>query len=200
MIVALYNSMKNVAIIDDNASERLILRGFLEELSYEVVAEGASGDDALGIVRDKSPDVVIMDVKMPGKDGIEATAELIEQCPVPVVLLTAHDDDETIVRGAKCGAMGYLVKPINCEDLKPVIEVAISRFAEFQNLRKENDSLKDTLDARKVTEKAKGLLMEKEGLSEHEAFARIQKISMDKRQSMKEIAEVLILALDSKSV
>ncbi len=189
--------MKNVAIIDDNASERLILRGFLEDMSYEVVAEGESGDDALKIVTENSPDIVIMDVKMPGKDGIEATKELLANSPVPVVLLTAHDDDDTIARGARCGAMSYLVKPINAEDLKPVMEVAISRFKEFEDLRKENDSLKDTLEARKITEKAKGLLMEKEGLTEHEAFSRIQKISMDRRQSMQEIAEVLILALDN---
>lgn len=191
--------MKNVVIIDDNASERLILRGFLEELSYVVVAEGESGLDALGLVKQHNPDIIIMDVKMPGKDGIEATAELTEHSPVPVVLLTAHDDDETIARGAESGAMSYLVKPINSEDLKPVMEVALSRFKEFKDLRKENTDLKDTLEARKVTEKAKGLLMEKDGLTELEAFSRIQKISMDKRKSMKEIAEVIILALDSKS-
>ena len=191
--------MKNIVIIDDNASERLILRGFLEDLSYDVVAEGESGNDALRLVREYSPDIIIMDVKMPGKDGIEATAELTAECPVPVVLLTAHDDDETIARGASSGAMSYLVKPINSEDLKPVMEVAVSRFKEFKDLRKENTDLKDTLEARKITEKAKGLLMEKEGLSEFEAFSRIQKISMDKRKSMREIAEVIILALDSKS-
>lgn len=188
--------MRRIAIVDDNPTERLVLKGFIEDAGFTLVAEGASGTEALGICRLKSPDLLIMDVKMPGKDGIEAAEEIGRCCPTPIVLLTGCDDDETIKRAAEAGVMAYLVKPVRAEEIAPSVELAISRFSEFTALRKENEDLKNTLQARKLIEKAKGLLMEREGISETESFARIRKISMDKRKSMAEVAEVIIMAFD----
>jgi|SRR3990170_1372159 len=188
--------MRRIAIVDDNPTERLVLKGFIEDAGFILVAEGASGAEALGICRLNSPDLLIMDVKMPGKDGIEAAEEISRCCPTPIVLLTGCDDEETIKRAADAGVMAYLMKPVRGEEIAPAVELAISRFSEFTALRKENEDLKNTLQARKLIEKAKGLLMEREGMSETESFARIRKISMDKRKSMAEVAEVIIMAFD----
>ncbi|MBI2400804.1 MAG: response regulator [Deltaproteobacteria bacterium] len=188
--------MRKIAIVDDNPTERLVLKGFIEDAGFTLVAEGSDGTQALEICRLNSPDLLIMDVKMPGKDGIEAAEEIGRCCPTPIVLLTGCDDDETIRRAAEAGVMGYLMKPVRGEEIAPSVELAISRFSEFTALRKENEDLKNTLQARKLIEKAKGLLMEREGLSETESFTRIRKISMDKRKSMAEVAEVIIMAFD----
>lgn len=188
--------MRRIAVVDDNPSERLVLKGLLEDAGLDLVAEGVDGSEAVKICRLKSPDLLIMDVKMPVKDGIEAALEISRDCPTPIVLLTGCDDEETVRRAADAGVMAFLVKPVRAEELGPAIELAISRFQEFTALRKENEDLKKTLQARKVIEKAKGLLMEREGMSETEAFARIRKISMDKRKAMAEVAEVIIMAFD----
>jgi response regulator NasT len=161
--------MRKIAVVDDNPSERLVLKGFLEDAGLTLVAEGTDGTQALEICR---------------------------LCPTPIVLLTGCDDEETIKRAAEAGVMGYLMKPVRAEEIAPSVELAISRFSEFTALRKENEDLKNTLQARKLIEKAKGLLMEREGLSETESFTRIRKISMDKRKSMAEVAEVIIMAFD----
>jgi two-component system, response regulator PdtaR len=191
-------AMKNLAIIDDNASERFVLKGLVEAGGFRVIAEGGNGLEAVNICRDRSPDLVIMDVKMPLRDGIEAAAEINRQYQIPVVLLTARDDEETVRRAASAGVMAYLVKPIRQEELIPAVELAISRSLELRILKKENQDLKRALQERKVIEKAKGLLMEKKKISEEEAFSRIRSISMDKRKSMAEIAEVIILALEKE--
>jgi len=191
-------AMKNLAIIDDSASERLVLKGLIETGGFRVIAEGGNGLEAVNICREKSPDLVIMDVKMPIRDGIEAAAEINRQYQIPVVLLTARDDEETVRRAASAGVMAYLVKPVRLEELIPAVELAISKSIEFKTLKKENEDLKKALQGRKVIEKAKGLLMEKKKISEEEAFSRIRRISMDKRKSMTEIAEVIILALEKE--
>lgn len=190
----------NLAIIDDDVSERIVLKGFAGESGFNVVAEGANGEEAIEICRSKAPDLIIMDVKMPIKDGIEAAYDINRLCPTPVVLLTARNDEETIRRAAEAGVMAYLMKPVRQEELVPAIELAFLRFLEFKMLRKENSELKSALQARKTLEKAKGLLMERENIPEGEAFSRIRKISMDKRKSMTEIAEVIILAFEKKQV
>ena len=189
-------AMKNIAIVDDDASSRFVIRGFVEEAGLKVVAEGENGVEAVEICRTKRPDVVLMDINMPVKDGIEAAAEIGRECPTPVILLTARDDEATVKRAAGAGVMAYLVKPVREEELLPAIELAVSRFREFRLLREENTELKGALAARKTIEKAKGLLMARESLSEGEAFSRIRKIAMDKRKSMAEIAEVIILAFE----
>ena len=189
--------MKNIAIIDDEPSIRLVLRGFLEEAGFNVVAEAGDGVDALRICESVEPDLILMDVQMEKMSGIEATREISAKCPTPVILLTACDDKETIERAVEAGVMAYLVKPIKEEDLLPAISVAASRFGEYKLLRDEVKDLKDSIKIRKLVERAKGLLMDREGLSEDEAFNRIRRVSMDKRISMGEVAEVLIVSLES---
>lgn len=189
---------KKIIIIDDNSDQRLVLKGLLIDIGCEVIGEGKSGLEAVELMHRLSPDVVLMDVKLPGMDGIEAAMAINKLKPIPVILLTAKKDEETIKRAVEAGVMAYLVKPVREEDLLPAIELATTRFAEFQTVRKENIDLKETIEARKVIERAKGLLMEKEGLSERDAFSRIQKLSMDRRRSMKEIAEILIAALEGR--
>lgn len=189
--------MKRIAVVDDNASERLVLKGFIEAAGFELAAEGINGLEAIEICRSTRPDLLILDVRMPVKDGIEAAREISRSFPTPIVLLTADEDDETVRRAAEAGVMAYLMKPVRAEHISPAIEFAISNFNEIKALKDENENLKKTLEGRKIVSKAKGLLMEKEGLSEREAFARIRKISMDKRKSMAEIAEVLIMAFEN---
>jgi len=174
------------------------LKGLLTDIGCEVIGEGKSGLEAVELLQKLSPDAILMDVKLPGMDGIEAAMAINKLKPTPVILLTAKKDEETIKRAVEAGIMAYLVKPIREEDLLPAIELAISRFREFQVVRKENIDLRESIEARKTIERAKGLLMEKEGLSESDAFSRIQKISMDRRRPMKEIAEILITALEGR--
>ncbi|MFQ5464725.1 MAG: ANTAR domain-containing response regulator [Thermodesulfobacteriota bacterium] len=187
--------MKGIAIIDDDPTQRSVLKALVEDAGYRVVAEGADGSVALGICKDSRPDAVIMDVRMPGMDGITAAGVLARLCPVPVVLLTANDDPETVRRATEAGVMAYLIKPVRAEELSPAIELACGRHAEFETLKRENRDLKSAVEARKVIEKAKGLLMEKEGLTEAEAFARLRKTSMSRRKTMREVADVIVLAL-----
>lgn len=187
---------RRVAIIDDDASERLVLKGFLEDAGHVLVAEGVTGDDAVEICRLKGPDVVVMDVRMPVKDGIEAASEIYRSCPTPVVLVTASEDEATVRRASEAGVMAYLLKPVREEELMPAMELAISRFRELMALSREKDDLKRSLNDRKLIEKAKGLLMERDGITEAEAFARLRGVSMDKRKTMAEVAEVIIMAFD----
>lgn len=190
--------VRKVVIIDDNTDQRFVLKGLLTDIGCEVIGEGKSGLDAVDLMQKLSPDAILMDVKLPGMDGIEAVMAINQLKPAPVILLTAKKDEETIKRAVDAGVMAYLVKPVRAEELMPTIELAISRFNEFQAVLKENMDLKETIEARKIIERTKGLLMEKEGLSEREAFSRIQKLSMDKRRPMKEIAEILIAALEGR--
>lgn len=192
--------MRNIAIVDDSDSERAVLKGLVEECGFSVVAEASNGAEAVKMCRSGAPELIIMDVRMPGKDGIEAAEEINRFRPTPIVILTAGNDPDTLKRAIGAGVMAYLVKPVRLEELEPAIELAISRFNEFRELREEVHDLREALESRKVVEKAKGLLMEKEGLTEAEAFKRIRKISMDKRKTMKEIAEVITLALEGHSM
>lgn len=192
--------VRRLIIIDDNIDQRFVLKGLLTDIGCEVIGEGSSGLDAMELMQKLAPDAVLMDVKLPGMDGIEAAMAINKLQPTPVILLTAKKDEETIKRAADAGVMAYLVKPIRQEDLLPAIELAISRFTEFQLVTKQNLELKESIEARKVIEKAKGLLMEKEGLSERAAFSYIQKVSMDKRRPMQEIAEMLISALKGDGI
>lgn len=189
---------RKIVIIDDNPDQRFVLKGLLTDIGCEVIAEGASGLDAVKLLQEKTPDVVFMDVTMPGMDGIEAVNMIKNLNPLPVILLTGKKDEETIKRAMDAGIMAYLVKPVREEELLPTIELAIARFNEFQAVKKENINLKEAMEARKLIEKAKGILMEKERLAEKEAFAFIQKTSMDRRQSMKDVAFAIISAFEGK--
>jgi len=185
---------RKVLVIDDHLPSRAFLVKALNEKGFGVVGEGASGKGALKLTQTTDPDAVLMSVGLPDIDGISAAETIMEENPLPIVLLTSHYDAETIERAKEAGVMAYLLKPLREEELLPVTELAISRFEEFSSLRKENEDLKKTLEARKAIERAKGVLMKQQGLSEAEAFSLIQRKSMDLRKPMAEIAQAIILA------
>jgi AmiR/NasT family two-component response regulator len=181
-------------IADDESLVRTDLREALTELGYLVVGEVGDGQSAVNMARELEPDVVVMDIKMPGLDGIDAARILTQEKIAPVVLLTAYSQSDLIERATEAGVVGYLVKPFRETDLPPAIELAKARFGEFRALEEEVDNLAEALETRKKVERAKGILMDKQSLSESEAFRRIQKMSMNTRRPMKEVAEAIILA------
>lgn len=183
-----------VIIADDESLLRMDLQETLTELGYLVIGQVGDGQSAVNMARELEPDVVIMDIKMPGLDGIEAAKILTEEKIAPVILLTAYSQKDLIERAKEAGIVGYLVKPFREADLSPAIELALARFEEFRTMEKEVDDLKEALETRKKVEKAKGILMEKHGLNEHDAFRKIQKMSMNTRKPMKDVAEAIILA------
>jgi two-component system, response regulator PdtaR len=183
-----------VIIADDESLIRMDLREMLTNLGYLVVGEVADGRSAVNQARELRPDIVIMDIKMPDMDGIEAAKILTEERLAPVVLLSAYSQRDLVDRAREAGVTAYLVKPYREEDLTPAIEVALSRFREFQELQKQVIDLQQALETRKLVDRAKGILMDKQGLSEAEAFRKIQKMSMDNRKPMRDVAEAIILA------
>jgi response regulator NasT len=188
------NGKLRVLIADDEPLIRLDLKNMIESLGYEVIAEAGDGVSAVEAARTLKPDVAILDIKMPGMDGIDAANILNSEKIAPVVLLTAYSDMDLINRAKEAGVFAYLVKPFRESDLRPAIEVAISRYKEFLALEEEVSELEDKLETRKLIERAKGILMDQYGLKEQEAFRRIQVQSMNTRKSMKEIAEAIIIA------
>jgi len=188
-----------VIIADDESVICMDLREMLHNLGYLVVGEAGDGKSAVNLARELRPDVVLMDVLMPDMDGIEAARILTEERIAPVVLLTAYSQKDLVERAKAAGVVGYLVKPIQEADLAPAIEVALARFQEFRALEKEVDNLKDQLETRKLVDRAKGILMDTQGLTEAAAFRRIQKMSMNTRKSMKEIAQAIILTYEATS-
>lgn len=183
-----------VIVADDESLIRTDLREMLTNLGYLVVGEVADGRSAVNQARELRPDIVIMDIKMPDMDGIEAAKTLTEERIAPAVLLSAYSQRELVDRAREAGVVAYLVKPYREEDLTPAIEVALARFREFMDLQKQVKDLQEALETRKLVDRAKGILMDKQGLSEAEAFRKIQKMSMDNRKAMKEVAEAIILA------
>ena len=183
-----------VIVADDESLVRVDLREALTELGYLVVGEVGDGQSAVNMARELDPDVIVMDIKMPGIDGIEAARVLTQERIAPVVLLTAYSQKDLIERAKEAGVVGYLVKPFRETDLAPVIELALARFAEFRALQDEVGNLTEALETRKKVEKAKGILMDTQGMTEADAFRKIQKMSMNTRKPMKEVAEAIILA------
>lgn len=183
-----------VVIADDELIIRMDLKEMLSGLGYQVVGEAGDGRQAINLARELKPDLVIMDIKMPEMDGISAARILTEEKIAPVLLLTAYSQQELVAGAREAGVVGYIVKPFRQDELMPAIDVALSRFREFRDLEREMGDLKETLEARKVIERAKGVLMDQYGLKEADAFRRIQKLSMDTRKSMREIAEAILLA------
>lgn len=187
------NDMR-VLIADDDPIIRLDLKQMLETLGYNVVAEAGDGQQACELAREHRPEVCILDVKMPVMDGIEAVTRITEEEIAPAILLTAYSDKELVDRAKAAGVFAYLVKPFKPTDLPPAIEVARSRFEQNQLLNKDIVNLNDKLDARKAIDRAKGILMDEQGLGEAEAYRRIQLQSMNLRKTMKEVADAIILA------
>jgi response regulator NasT len=169
----------------------------LSNLGYLVVGEVGDGRSAVNVARELKPDVVIMDIKMPDMDGIEAAKILTEEQIAPVVLLTAYGQKELVDRAKEAGVVGYLVKPFREADLSPAIEIATSRFSEFRVMRQEVEDLQNALETRKLVDRAKGILMDSQGMTEAEAFRKIQKMSMNTRKAMREVAEAIILAKEA---
>lgn len=185
-----------VLIAEDEALIRLDLAEMLREEGYHVVGEAGDGQEAVELAEKLTPDLVIMDVKMPRRDGIDAAREIAEKRIAPIVVLTAFSQRDLVERARDAGAMAYLVKPFSISDLIPAIELAVTRFSEISALEKEVASLGDRLETRKLVERAKGLLQSKQGMSEPEAFKWIQRAAMDRRTTMKRVAEVVLETLD----
>lgn len=183
-----------VIIADDESVIRMDLREMLTNLGYLVVGEVGDGRSAVNLARELRPDLVVMDIKMPDMDGIEAAKVLTEERIAPTLLLSAYSQRELVERARAAGVVAYLVKPYREEDLAPAIEVALARFREFQDVQRQVTDLQAALETRKLVDRAKGILMDKQGMSEADAFRKIQKMSMDTRKPMKEVAEAIILA------
>ena len=184
-----------ILVAEDESIIRLDLRDLLERAGFEVCAEARDGEEAVELARSEQPDLAVMDVKMPKLDGIEAARKILEERPIPIVMLTAYGQDELVSRAVEAGVFGYLVKPFREQDLLPAIQAARARHEELQAVREEAESLAEALAARKVIERAKGLLMQKEGLSEDAAFARLRKASQVSGRPLKVIAEAVVATL-----
>lgn len=187
-----------VLVAEDDSLIRMDLIEMLREEGYDVVGEAANGQVAVDLTESLRPDLVIMDIKMPVRDGIDAAAEIAEKRLAPVVMLTAFSQREFVEKARDAGALAYLVKPFSKADLVPAIEVAVSRYTELTTLEGEVVDLTERLETRKLVERAKGLLMTSQSLSEPEAFKWIQRAAMDRRTTMKTVANVVIETLDEK--
>jgi two-component system, response regulator PdtaR len=186
--------MKRVLIIDDHEPSRKTLVTTLTQSGYKIAGEGGSGETAVALTTTTSPDIVLLAVGLAGIDGIKAAGNIMQADPVPIILITSHYDLATVQRATKSGAMGYLIKPLRNGELTPAIELAISRFKDFVCLLEQNETLKENLEARKVIERAKGMLMEQRALSEEQAYSLLKKSSMNMRKPMVDVAEAVILA------
>lgn len=183
-----------IAVADDEPDMRDYFQTILPLLGHEVVAAAETGRQLVEKCRTEKPDLVITDIKMPDMDGIDAASRIYKEAAVPVILVSAHHDAATVERASAEYVMAYLVKPIKQADLEPAIAIATRRFEQFQALRKESADLKQALEDRKVIEKAKGVLMKKAGLDEHDAFRRLQKLASDKNKKLVEIARIILTA------
>lgn len=183
-----------IVIADDESIIRLDLKETLQRMGHQVVAEAGDGRTAVELVRQHRPDLVILDVKMPEQDGVDAAKEIANDRLAPVLLLTAYSQQDLVRRAMDAGVFAYVVKPFTESDLLPAIGVAIARFREFSTIAEEASNLSQALETRKLVDRAKGILMDKNGLREQDAFRRIQQQSMNSRKSMREIAEAIIIA------
>ena len=187
-----------VVVVEDEALIRMDVVATLEEADFEVVAQGADGEEAIELANEHKPDLIVMDIKMPKLDGISA-AEKIAELKIPVVLLTAFSQSDLVSRAADAGAMAYVTKPFKPTDLLPAIQIALARHEELIALESEIADLSDRLETRKLMDRAKGILMSKMKLSEPDAFRWIQKASMDRRLSMAQVAKAVIDQLGQKA-
>ena len=187
--------MAHIFIIDDSPTDVRVFTTLLEKAGHRVSSAGSAEEGIAGVKRER-PDLVIMDVIMPRRDGIDAAREIAEKRIAPVVVLTAFSQRDLVERARDAGAMAYLVKPFAVTDLIPAIELAVSRFGEISALEQEVATLSDRLETRKLIERAKGLLQAGQGMSEPEAFKWIQRAAMDRRTTMKHVAEVVLETLD----
>ncbi|MDY0340815.1 MAG: response regulator [Coriobacteriia bacterium] len=187
-----------VLIAEDEALIRMDLREMLTEEGHEVVGEARDGAEAITKVRELRPDIVFMDVKMPGTDGLEAARIIGQECIAPVVMVTAFSQQTYVDDATAAGAMAYVVKPFTRADIVPAMTIAVTRFAEARALEMEVDDLADRLETRKALDRAKGVLMAK-GMTEPEAFRRLQKLAMDRRMTLKQVVDAVVLAAEAEA-
>jgi len=181
-----------VLIAEDETLIRLDLKGMLESAGLEVCAEARDGVEAVELAESASPDVAVLDVKMPRLDGIEAARRILDGRPMPIVIVSAFTEQSLVTRAAEAGVYGYLAKPFREEDLLPAIATAQARFDQLAAVREQVDTLAEALAARKAIERAKGLLMESQKLTEQEAFVRLRRASQSSGRPMRVIAEAII--------
>jgi len=181
-----------VLLVEDEGLVAAGLRGQLEEIGHQVVGLATDGHQAVGLASSLNPDLIIMDIRIPGMDGIEAARAILSQKAIPIVFLTAYTDDDLLQRAGDAGAMAYLLKPVNGPNLRSAIQVALARFKELDALRREVTDLKEVLETRKVVEQAKGILMTRLQLSEAEAFRRLQQRSRSRRMTIREVAASIL--------
>lgn len=185
-----------VLICEDEGLTALRLQTSVAKLGYAVAGAARDGEEAVTEAARLKPDAILMDVRMPKLDGIAATKQIMDARPTAIVMITAFNDRELVEAALQAGASGYLVKPVSDEQIEPALKVALSRFGELNDLRGELSDLKEALEARKLVERAKGIFMRRLNLSEDQAYQRLQKLSRDRRQPLKETARQVIEALD----
>lgn len=184
--------MKKVLICDDEPIIRMSLKNKLKELGFDEILEASDGEAAVSLALQQVPDIAILDIAMPKKDGVTAAREIRKRLKIPIIFLTAAYDPETVKKAKEAGIAAFLTKPLRDQDLWPAIELAQAHSEEVEQLKEQVEDLKETLESRKIVEKAKGVLM-RQGMSEAEAFRKLQKLAMDKRKSMRQIAEAILL-------
>lgn len=183
-----------IVIADDESLHSMSLREQLESMGHRIVGEAEDGETTLRLLRDLHPDLAILDIKMPEPDGIEVAETIMQEHPMPIILLTAYSERSLAERAANAHVAAYLMKPVLPQDLMPAMALATSRFNEFQTLNKEVSDLRDALETRKLVERAKGILMRRLNLNEEEAFRRMQRRSQNENKKMSEIANAIITA------
>lgn len=183
-----------VLIADDESLHLMSLQAHLQAMGHKTIAEAGNGREAVALARELKPDLAILDIRMPEMDGIEAARAMMEEHPLPIILLSAYSERDLAERASDAHVSAYLMKPVSENDLLPAIALAMSRFREFQMLHKEVDDLRESLETRKLVERAKGVLMRRLKLSEEEAFKRLQKRSQDENKKLAEIAKAIVTA------
>jgi len=183
-----------VLIADDESIRLLSLRAQLTALGHQVIAEASTGEEAVALAESRQPDLAILDIKMPRMDGIEAAERITHMQPIPIILLTAYSEAQLVERAAQANISAYLMKPVSEEDLLPAITLALARFKQFQTLRQEVTDLREAMEARKLIERAKGILMRRLNLTEDEAFRRLQRQSQERNRKLAQVAEAIIVA------
>ncbi len=186
-----------ILIAEDETIIRLDVRTLLEKAGHEVVAEARDGEEAVALAAEHDPDLIVMDVRMPHLDGIEAARRISDRKPVPIVMLTAYAEEDLVTRASEAGAFAYLVKPFREVDLLPALNTARARFEELSALREEAADLAEALASRKAVERAKGILMRKDGIDEAEAFRRIRAASQKTGRTMRVVADALIATFET---
>lgn len=183
-----------ILIADDESIRLLSLRAQLAALGHQIVGEASTGEEAVALADSQRPDLAILDIKMPRMDGIEVAERITRTRPIPIILLTAYSETQLVERAAQANISAYLMKPVSEEDLRPAIALALARFKQFQALRQEVADLREALEARKVIEKAKGILMRRLDLTEEEAFRRLQRQSQESNRKLAQVAEAIVVA------